>query len=687
VPDLALTPSFQKSLARLTRQEQNLAHQTVMQFWMNPDTPGHRLHPLEMRERRFHSISPNRDLRIVVFRDGDRHVLMYVDHHDAAYRWAERRTVATHPVTGSAQIVEFEEVVRAEAQALSPIPQRDSAPPLFAVESDDFLLSLGVPPVYLETVRGLSSHDDLLAVIDRFPEEAQEALFALATGDRPAARPTARDLVSDPFSHPDAQRRFWIAADEAALAEALERPWEEWLVFLYPAQRSAVERNFNGSARVSGSAGTGKSVVAMHRAAYLARLSTGGRLLLTTFSKTLASRLSDGMDKLLGAVSEARRRVEVLHLHGYAISQLARRGYSPIIADAEETERRLHAARGDLDPKFTDAFLSAEWEAVVDYGGIKSWEAYRDAVRVGRGSPLSPRRRRQLWGVFARAQEDLDRAGRATWGEACDRLRHIIDDESARPFRHVIVDEAQDLGPRELRLIASLAAPGPRALFFAGDIGQRIYRWPFPWISAGVDVRGRAERLRVNYRTSAEIRRFSDALLPAKLAEIDGEEETRQTISVLRGPEPEIVGGESVADEVAALARWLRELRAREIEPGQIAIFGRTRQVVRERAEPALAEVDLTGRWLSPDSDLATEAVAIGTMHAAKGLEFRAVALVGCDAEHIPLSDALARTDGNDTRRLVEERERHLLYVSCTRARECLLITYAGKVSPYLVVR
>jgi superfamily I DNA/RNA helicase len=172
--------------------------------------------------------------------------------------------------------------------------------------------------------------------------------------------------------------------------------------------------------------------------------------------------------------------------------------------------------------------------------------------------------------------------------------------------------------------------------------------------------------------------------LPAKLADVDGEEETRQTISVLRGPEPEIVAGQSVDDEIAALARWLRDLRARDIEPGQIAIFGRTRQAVQDRAAPALAQAGLTGRWLSPDSDLTTDAVAIGTMHAAKGLEFRAVALVGCNAEHLPLSDALARADGDDTRRLVEDRERHLFYVGCTRARESLLITHSGQMSPYL---
>jgi hypothetical protein len=171
VPDLALTLSFQKSLAWLTRQEQNLVHQTVMQFWINPDAPGHRLHPLDMRDRRLHSISPNMDLRVIVFREGDRHVLMYVDHHDAAYRWPERRTVATHPVTGSAQIVEFEEVVRADEPALSRTLQTELAPPLFAAESDDYLLSLGVPPVYLGTVRGLASDDDLLTVLDRLPEE------------------------------------------------------------------------------------------------------------------------------------------------------------------------------------------------------------------------------------------------------------------------------------------------------------------------------------------------------------------------------------------------------------------------------------------------------------------------------------------------------------------------------------
>ena len=261
----------------------------------------------------------------------------------------------------------------------------------------------------------------------------------------------------------------------------------------------------------------------------------------------------------------------------------------------------------------------------------------------------------------------------------------MIDDEGARPFRHVVVDEAQDLGPRELRLAASLAAPGPRALFFAGDIGQRIYRWPFAWIAAGVDVAAAPSDLRVNYRTSAEIRRFSDALLPAKLAEVDGEEED---------PSDDIDPARSRArnrcEETPSRTRLPRSpvgfaiCSARDIEPGQIAIFGRTRQVVRERAEPALAQAGLTGRWLAPDSDLATEAVAIGTMHAAKGLEFRAVALVGCDAQHMPFERALARADSNEGRQLVEERERHLLYVGCTRARESLLITYHGEGTPYL---
>ena len=614
-----------------------------------------------------------------MFKEGARSLFCYVGHHDDAYAWAERRRFEVHPVTGAAQIVEVAEVVREEIRVV----RRDTPRPgILAKEDPKYLLSLGVPESYLDLIREVDE-DGLLNLFSRLPEEVQEALLTLAAGERPEPRPVDRDLISNPFAHPDAQRRFWIASDEAVLTEALERPWEEWIVFLHPSQRVAVEKNFNGAARVSGSAGTGKSVVAMHRAAHLARLSTGSRVFLTTFSKTLASRLADGMNRLLGPDLEARSRVEVLHLHAYAFAEVSRGSHSNIV-ELAEIDRLIQEKRGALDASVTNDFLRTEWDQVVDYWGLKRSEDYRDVARTGRGIALTPRRRRELWTVFDAVLAELNTRNVMTWGELCDRFRATIEKSADRPFQHVVVDEAQDFGPRELRLIAALAPPGPRSLFFAGDIGQRIYRWPFSWISVGIDVRGRSQRLKVNYRTSAQISQFSDRLLPRRLAEVDGNDERRTTVSVFNGPEPEILGAKSADDETRGLAQWMKDLIKRDYQPNQIAILGRTKRAVELRARPAISRAHLVSQWLSPDNDPTQGKVSLGTLHAAKGLEFRAVAVVGCDADHVPLRSIVEKAATAEEREIAEAREVSLLYVGCTRARDCLLITYHGRPSPYL---
>jgi hypothetical protein len=677
---LELARTFNRSLDRLSAVEQGAVKPVVFDYMADPTRPGLSVHRIDKaRDKRFWTIRVNRDLRIVVFKEGARSLFCYVGHHDDAYAWAERRRFEVHPVTGAAQIVEVAEVVREEIRVV----QRDAPRPgILAKEDPKYLLSLGVPESYLDLIREVDE-DGLLNLFPRLPEEVQEALLTLAAGERPEPRPVDRDLISDPFAHPDAQRRFWVASDEAVLAEALERPWEEWLVFLHPSQRVAVERNFNGAGRVSGSAGTGKSVVAMHRAAYLARSATGGRVFLTTFSKTLAFRLADGMNKLLGPDSEARGRVEVLHLHAYAFAEVSRGGHYSIIEPAE-IDRLIQDKRGALDVSITNEFLRTEWDQVVDYWGLKRWEDYRDIARTGRGSALTQQRRRELWTIFDAVLVELSSRNALTWGELCDRFRANIEQSTDHPFQHVVVDEAQDFGPRELRLIAALAPPGPRSLFFAGDIGQRIYRWPFSWISVGIDVRGRSQRLKVNYRTSAQIRQFSDGLLPRRLAEVDENEERRTTVSVFNGPEPEIVAARSADDETRALAQWIKDLIKRGYQPNQIAILGRTKRAVESRARPAMSGAHLASQWLSPDNDPMGGKVSLGTLHAAKGLEFRAVAVVGCDADHLPLRSVVEKATTVEEREIAETREVSLLYVGCTRARDCLLITYHGRPSPYL---
>jgi hypothetical protein len=290
-----------------------------------------------------------------------------------------------------------------------------------------------VPATYLELVQQVDE-DGLLELMPRLPEEAQEALMAIATGERPEPRPVMQaNVEADPFAHPDAQRRFWVASDEQMVAQALEKPWAEWLVFLHPSQRAAVEKNVNGPARISGSAGTGKSVVAMHRAAHLARETQSGRILLTTFSKVLSTRLSEGMDTLLGSSSEARRRVEVVHLHAYAHSHVSRLKQLAT-ADDRTIDDSIGRARRGLDLAITNDFLRAEWDAVIDYWGIRSFDEYKVIPRTGRGTPITVGVRRRLWNVFEEVQRQLAANELYTFGDICDRLRQRIEEDGIRPF-------------------------------------------------------------------------------------------------------------------------------------------------------------------------------------------------------------------------------------------------------------
>lgn len=679
---LELANTFHRSLDRLTSAEQMATKTVVFDYMADPSRPGLSLHRVDRaRDKGFWTIRVNRDLRIVVYKQNQKSVFCFVAHHDDAYFWAERRRFEVHPVTGAAQIVELVEVVREEVRAIS--PREAQRPGVLANEDQSYLLSLGVPVTYLDLVQQVDE-DGLLELLPRLPEEAQEALMAIATGERPEPRPVMQANVdADPFTHPDAQRRFWVASDEQMVAQALGKPWAEWLVFLHPSQRAAVEKNVNGPARISGSAGTGKSVVAMHRAAHLVQETGSARILLTTFSKVLSARLSDGMDTLLGPSSEARQRVEVSHLHAYAHSH-ASRVKQLKIADDRTIDDAIRRARHDLDPSITNEFLRAEWNAVIDYWGLISFDEYKVIARTGRGSAMSAGLRRRLWDVFEGVHRQLAAKELHTFGDVCDRLRQRIEEDNIRPFTHVVVDEAQDLGPRELRLVAALAPAGSGSLTFAGDVGQRIFRWPFSWLSAGIDVRGRSHRLKVNYRTTTEIRRFSDRLMPARLTEVDGEAEERGVVSLLSGPTPDLKGSANLAGEIQILAEWLSGLRERGVAPGEIAIFARTRRALQERAEPALKRTDMSSTWLVPDKAYESGKIILGTLHSAKGLEFRAVAIVACDDSQVPLQAALDLAREPDEKRLTQDRELSLLYVGCTRARDQLLITWSANRSRFL---
>jgi len=443
---------------------------------------------------------------------------------------------------------------------------------------------------------------------------------------------------------------------------------------LHPTQRQIVEQDFSGPARVAGSAGTGKTVVAIHRAVRLARANPQARVLLGSFSEPLSKALASKVAVLAPDTSEVTRRITTASFRGVAeeLFQLVFSGRPRVASEKVIRDIVIETAREMNLSGFSDRFYVSEWSNVIDAWGVSSADEYMDIARMGRKSRLGPKQRERLWPLFEAVRKKLTASSYLTWADVFTQLASHLDEQGNKPFDHIVLDEAQDLGPAELRFFAAIAPDTTNALFFAGDLGQRIFQHPYSWKSLGVDVRGRSSTLKVCYRTSQQIRSAADRLLPLRLRDVDGLEEERSgTVSTFEGPMPEVGIYGDEHEERDAVRAFLSAAFEDGIKASEIGIFVRTPALV-NRAQSAVSGI-------SDSSD-----ITIANMHLAKGLEFRAVAVMACDEGILPLDDRVA--DAADEAELddVYETERRLLYVACTRARDRLLVTAVEPGSEYL---
>ncbi len=593
--EFRISDSFTNSLAKLTSDEQKAIKTTAFDLQVNPEKPGYSFHKLDRaQDKNFWSVRVNRDIRMIVHRSKSSLLLCYVDHHDDAYRWAEKRKLETHPKTGAAQLVEirerFEEIlVPVYVSALQEVP---SKPLLFDQLDDERLLDYGVPLEWLADVKN-ANEDSILELADHLPSEAAEALIEIAVGGTP--KPVTRvPLNIDPFEHPDAQRRFRVVNDVEELERALDFPWEKWTIFLHPAQQDLVEKHFSGPARVSGSAGTGKTIVALHRAVYLVKSNPDARVLLTTFSDSLANALKEKLKHLVGNQPRLAERLEI-----HAMDAIALRLHR---FNAENKKLLKRADLYDLvaqhidkaaDLKFSKAFVFEEWHQVVDAWQIQTWEDYRDVRRLGRKTRLTEQQRKTLWNLFEHVNQAIETGNSISMSRVYAELTKGLAEKQHSPFEFVVVDEAQDINIPQLRFLAVLSGGRPNALFFAGDLGQRIFQQAFSWKSLGVDIRGRSKTLRVNYRTSHQIRMQADRLLGPSVSDVDGNIDDRSgTVSVFNGPAPLIRTFENQDDEIACVSDWLIKLTEEGFKPHEIGVFIRSRREI-ERATKALNEAKI----------------------------------------------------------------------------------------------
>ena len=620
---------------------------------------------------------------------GDVHMLLWADKHDDAYTWAERHECRINAETGALQVYEPRAEPDAEAAAPVEAPADAPVPPLaFRNLRDRELARLGVPAAMLAEVRTVRDDADLDGMQPRLPLEAYEALFLYLAGESYEDLVREREAPQEPvdtrdfaaaLSRDDSRGRFVVVEDELELEAMLNAPLERWRVFLHPSQRRLVERPWNGPARVLGAAGTGKTVVAMHRARWLARNLPGrGRILFTTFTKNLAADIKHN----LGAICkpEELARIEVTNLDHWVVGFLRGRRYEFRIRYErvqEAWQRALDLKPSDLD--VTDAFYDDEWEQVIQAHGVTTLDEYLHVSRVGRGTRLNRAARAKAWRVFEEYRTQLAERGVKEVDDAYrDAATLLQNDRGTLDYVAVVVDEAQDMGAQAYRLIRHIVPAGANDLFVVGDGHQRIYgRNKVVLGRCGIDVRGRSRKLRLNYRTTEETRCWAARLLAGRaIDDLDGgSDDDKGITSLTRGPEPLLRNFESREEQSAFIVAYLKQVKTEDASLRGVCVVARTR-CERDAIAETLKEHDLTHVALEAGAvDAAeTDGVRLATMHRVKGLEFDRVVMASINSDLVPLPVAIdARGDAVE-RESAETEERALVYVAATRAKKELVV-------------
>lgn len=683
-PTVAIYDEFLTAFAALPRTQQRKVNAFLRKFRQDPTQASiHYEHISTFRDQNLRTVRIDLTYRAVVLApdEGRVFVLLWVDHHDEAIAWARNKRVEIHRETGALQVLEGvqgTEAVATEAE----VP----APPagLFARWADDVLVSLGLPDAMLPEVRALVDLEGLETA--GLPPELYEALFYLATGESVASIREALGLAvtekvdttdfAAAIDKPSTRRRFALVTDDEALAAMLDQPLDRWRVFLHPSQHRLVSRAYSGPARVLGGAGTGKTVVAMHRARALVQRH-GGKVLFTTFTANLADDIQANLKKI--CTPEELKLIEVVHLDRWVSRFLKGRGYAhrvlywPDKRLLEHWEDAVSAA----PTGFSKTFLREEWEQVVQAQGCTSFEDYRGASRRGRGQRLSRRERRQLWPVYQRYRDLLDRHGLRERQDALWDAARLLDTPLVPPpYRAAVVDEAQDMSTVAFRLIRSLIPPAKDDLFIVGDGHQRIYRRKVVLSHAGIQIVGRSRKLRINYRTPEEIRRAAVSVLEGwAIDDLDGgSDDAKGYVSLMHGVAPTMVKAGSFTEEVDALAAF-----AQQSDTSRTCLVCRTGRLL-DDYEQALTQRGLETLRLSREQgdDRSRPGLRLATMHRVKGLEFDRVMIAGLHDWERTVERLTDETDDTAIREEAELGERALLYVSLTRARKEVMVSWSG---------
>ena len=704
-----------KSLDKLPQQVTIGFLNLIGRYMADPSANGLNLETVEgSKDGAIKSLRVSKQYRAIAFEVGDNIMFVHVNDHDKAYRWASGRRVKLDTATRRIRVVEEIET------EIESVPVEKSLR-LFDKMSDERLLSLGVTEEELPATRRLSTFEELEASEDRFDATTYKILYAIAADypdddiremiglsgaiedeeRKPGTEPTFDGLIATDES----RQTIFIPESEAELRRVFEEGLEGWRVFLHPLQRRLAERDFGGPALVRGGAGTGKTVVAMQLprrffgTVEIDPDRAGRRVLFTTYTTNLAQDIQANLRTLCPEHLDANPpRIEVVHLDRWVAEFLDRKGFGRKICYFGDGDKKLDAiwkaalTENELPDGLKDRFARAEWTHVVQAQGLTDLASYLKASRAGRGTALDRRKRASLWELFADYRARMIEEGLAEHEDAFREATEILSAEAASglPYAAVVVDEAQDMGEQAFRLIRAIVpktSEDRNSIFIVGDAHQRIYDRRASMSACGIEVRGRSRQLRLNYRTTQEIREWAVSILEGvDVDDLDeGADTLRGYVSLLRGPEPELTPCASEEEELEGVVAWAGGLASGGTRTQDIGILCNRRKDV-GRVDHALKEAGIETVVLQSGmaDDRAVQGVRVATMHRAKGLEFHAVAIPFMSEAAFPAAWALRSAIDEADRADVVDRHKSLLHVAATRAKRALRVSWSGSPSPLM---
>lgn len=705
---VAISSEFMNAFAAIPKKMQGKVLEFITKFRNNPTASSINYEKIvQFKDPTLRSVRIDQTYRGIVKKPdtGNVYMLLWVDHHDKAYDWAKNKKCTINPETGSLQVYDVDEnkIAGAKEEAGS---IKKYAKSLFATIHDRHLLKLGVPEDLIPIVRNIDTEAQLDQTAAQIPDEAHEALTALAAGytlDEVFAEfnksPDGEEKINtDDYAaaldNPDTKRRFFVVEDDLILQEILDAPLEKWRVFLHPSQRSLVERDWNGPVRVLGGAGTGKTVVAIHRAKWLienAFTDENDKILFTTFTRNLAADIKENLSKI--CPGKIMRRIEVLNLDRWVSAFLRKNEYTYDIDYGQRTsplwEKALDFVPEELG--YDENFYREEWERVIQPQAISNFNDYLKASRVGRGIRLSRKNRKDVWPVFEEYRillnennlREVDDAMR----DACAILREKGD---ILPYKAVIVDEAQDMSAQAFKLIRQIIpdADQKNDLFIVGDAHQRIYRHKVVLGRCGIKIIGRGRRLKINYRTTEENRCWAVNLLKdVSFDDLDGGlDDQKGYKSLIHGVIPKVEQTTSFQNEIEFILRYLDQVEQEGGSLSEVCLVARTHDFLKQYEGAIKANgKEIYFINVSEAEDRRKQGVRLATMHRVKGLEFDRVIIAGVNEGIVPLKGEWTKTSDSVIQSESETHERALLYVAATRAKKEVVVTSFGKPSSFLL--